>query len=201
MAAVGRRHLDRSRGKRPGSIFCALDDLPELGIRIVRVRQVGLVGQQQLGHHAARGLGAVGLGLDLHAGRRRADAARGQHALALDLDHADAAIAVRPVAGLGRVAQMRQLDVVAAAGAEDRLARADVDLLAVDEEGVGLACVGAHVHPSRLSPRKAGAHTTARRIAKLVPAFAGTTAESLPLRHHHHVPRLGQFIGEILQHA
>ena len=42
------------------------------------------------------------------------------------------------VAGLGRVAQMRQLDVEAARGAEDRLALADVDLLVVDEEGVGL---------------------------------------------------------------
>ena len=68
---------------------------------------LGLVGDQQFGDHLARGLGAVGLGLDLHAGRRLADAARGQHALAFDLDHADAAIAVGAIAGLGRVAQMR----------------------------------------------------------------------------------------------
>ncbi len=59
----------------------------------------------------ARGLGAVGLRLDLHARRGRADAARGQHALAFDLDHADAAVAVRPIAGLGRVAQMRDASI------------------------------------------------------------------------------------------
>src|SRR5664279_2710253 len=63
-----------------------------------------LVTDQQLGHHFARGLGAVGLRLDLHAGRRLADAACRQHALALDLDHADAAIAVGAITGLGRVA-------------------------------------------------------------------------------------------------
>src|SRR5262249_55497805 len=82
--------------------------------------------------------GAVGLRLDLHAGRRRADAARREHALALDLDHADAAVAVGAIAGLGRVAQMRQLDVEPARGAKDGLARADVDLAVVDEEGLRL---------------------------------------------------------------
>ena len=38
---------------------------------------------------------------DLHAGRWRADAARGEHALTFDLDHADAAIAVGAIARLG----------------------------------------------------------------------------------------------------
>ena len=71
-------------------------------------------------------------------GGGRANARRGEHALALDLDHAHAAIAVRPIAGLRRVAEVRQLDVEAARGAEDRLAFADVDLAVVDEEGVGL---------------------------------------------------------------
>ena len=36
-------------------------DLPELGIRIVRDFARRLIGQQQLRHHLARGLGAVGL--------------------------------------------------------------------------------------------------------------------------------------------
>ena len=155
----GARHFDRSRlGKRPASMLLALGDLPELGVRIVRVRRcVRLVGDQQLGDHAARGLGAVGLGLDLHAGRRRADAACGEHALALDLDHADAAVAVRPIAGLRRVAQMRQLDVVAARGAEDRLALADVDLLVVHGEGVGRGrcALAAHLSAARCARRRA----------------------------------------------
>src|SRR5436189_103583 len=48
-------------------------------------------------------------------------------------------------AGLGQVAQVRQLDSEAARGAEDRLASADVDLAPVDAEGVGLAArVSAH---------------------------------------------------------
>ena len=61
--------------------------------------------------------------------RRGADAARGKHALALDLDHADAAIAVGAVAGLGRVAEVRQLDALAARDLEDGLARTCLDFL------------------------------------------------------------------------
>ncbi len=149
VAAVGLRHLDRlALGEAAGLDLLALGDLPQLGIRIVRVRLIRLIGHQQLGHHAARGRGAVGVGLHLHAGRRRADAACRQHALALDLDHADAAVAVRPIAGLRRVAQVRQLDVEPARGAEDGLARADVDLALVDEEGVGLRVAHLIAHRS-----------------------------------------------------
>src|SRR6185437_7350727 len=129
VAAVRLRHDDRlAPGEAPGLDLLALDDLPELAVGIVGVSLIRLVGEQQFRDHAARGLGALGLGLHLHAGRRRAQATRGQHALALDLDHADAAVAVRPVAGLRRVAQVRQLDVEAARGAEDGFAVADVDL-------------------------------------------------------------------------
>ena len=139
VAAVRRWHLDRlAPGEAAGLDLLALRDLPKLGIGIVRVRLIRLVGHEEFGDHATRGGGALGLRLHLHAGCRRADAARRQHALAFDLDHADAAIAVRPVAGLGRVAQVRQLDVEAARGAEDRLAGADIHLAVVDEEGVGL---------------------------------------------------------------
>ena len=112
-------------------------NFPELGIRIVGDVAGRLVGQQQLRHHLARGLGAVGGGLDLHAGRRVADAACRQHPLALDLDHADPAIAVRPVAGFRRIAQMRQLDAEPARGVEDGLAGADIDFAVVDQKGVG----------------------------------------------------------------
>ena len=112
-------------------------DLPQFGIGIVRMGAIRLIGQKQFGHHPARGLGAVGLGLDLHARRGVADAACGEHALAFDLDHADAAIAVRPVAGFRQIAQVRQLDAEPARGAEDGLAVANVDLAVVDGEGVG----------------------------------------------------------------
>ena len=112
---------------------------PELRLRIVRYVLRRLIGQQQLDNHPARGFCTVTLRLDLHAGRRGADAACRQHAFAFDLHHADAAVAVGAIAGLRRVAQVRQLDAEAARGAEDRLAGADVDLATIDAEGVGLA--------------------------------------------------------------
>ena len=109
MAAVGRRRRARGKAARPR---CSVGRRSSrIRVRIVRDILCGgwSVSSSSTTIRRAR-LGAVGLGLDLHAGRRRADAARGQHALALDLDHADAAIAVGAVAGLGRIAQMRKLD-------------------------------------------------------------------------------------------
>ena len=100
---------------------------------------VGLVRDEQFEHHFPRRPGAVRRRLHLHAGRRRADAACGEHALALDLDHAGAAIAVRAVARLGRVAQMRDVGAVALRDLPDGLARARVHFLAVEREGDGVA--------------------------------------------------------------
>src|SRR5262249_1509383 len=189
MAAVG-----GERGAAWKSARChalPVGGLPEFRLRIVRHVLGRLVGEQQLDHHTARGLGAMGLRLDLHARRGRADAACRQHALALDLHHADAAVAVGAITGLGRVAQMRQLDAEAARGAEDGLAGADVDLAIVDAEGVRLtAWMVAHrfTEPVPSSPRGAPRdtrvagtplrgpivrHTQASGI--WVPAFAGTT--------------------------
>src|SRR5580704_8990982 len=137
VAAVGLRHFGRlALGKAAGHGLEPPHGLPKLGIRIVRDFDRRLIGKQKLGDHLARGLGAVGLRLHFHARRRRAQAACRKHALALDLDHADAAIAVSPVAGLRRKAQMRQLDVEPARGAKDRLAGANVDLAFVDGERI-----------------------------------------------------------------
>src|SRR5262249_47425522 len=139
---------------------------PEFRLRIVRDVLGRLVGQQQLDHHAARGLGAVGLRLDFHAGRRRADAARCKHALAFDLHHADAAVPIGAIAGLGQVAQVRELDVEAARGTKDRLAGADVDFAAVDAEGVGFpAWVCVHRLTISLRPHRPrrGLHPLLRR--------------------------------------
>ncbi len=66
---------------------------------------------------------------------RLADAARRQHALAFDLDHAGAAIAVGAIAGLGRITQMRNLDAFALGDLPDRLAFMRVDLTAIEHEG------------------------------------------------------------------
>ena len=133
----------RASGSGPASSFMRVDDLPEFGIRIVRDLASPADRSSSSSATILRAVLARSVcGLDLHAGRRRADAACGQHALALDLDHADAAIAVGAIAGLRRVAQMRQLDAEPARGAEDGFAVADVDLAVVDHEGlaVGRPC-------------------------------------------------------------
>ena len=52
-----------------------------------------------------------------------ADAGGGQHPLALDLDHAGAAVAVGAVARLGQPAQMRDVDALALRHLPDGLAR------------------------------------------------------------------------------
>src|SRR5205823_5346618 len=143
VAAVGNRR--GVAGKPAHDDILPLRGLPEFRLRIARHVLGRLIGKQQLQHHATRRLCAIGLRLDLHAGRRRTDAACCEHALAFDLHHADATVAVGAVAGLGQVAQVGQLDSEAARGAEDRLASADLNLAPVDAEGVGLAArVSAH---------------------------------------------------------
>ena len=64
-----------------------------------------------------------------------ADAACRQHALAFDLDHAGAAIAVGAVAGLRRVAQMRDVDAFALGDLPDGLAVMRMHLAPVEREG------------------------------------------------------------------
>ena len=83
----------------------------------------GLVGDQQLEHHAPRRGRAFRGGVHHHALARGADAGGGQHPLALDLDHAGAAIAVGAVARLGRIAEMRDLDTEPMRDLPDGLAR------------------------------------------------------------------------------
>src|SRR5262249_62210264 len=96
MAAVGRRALVAREPSAAVDVL-ALDGLPELRVGIVRKLLAGLIGEQQLGDHAASGLGPISLRLHLHAGRRHADAACRQYALAFDLNHADAAVSRPPI--------------------------------------------------------------------------------------------------------
>src|SRR6202035_1052042 len=70
----------------------------------------------------------------LHADAGRALAGRRQHALALDLDHAGAAIAVGPVVRFGRMAQMRNFMALALCNLPDGLAVDGLDLLAIEFE-------------------------------------------------------------------
>src|SRR5690606_28180581 len=106
MRAVG-RGLRCACGEAAFGEVAAPRGLPEFGFRVARRVLRRLVGYEQLQHHVARSFRTVGLGVDLHAGRGRTDATRGEHALAFDFNHAYAAIAVGPVARLRRVAEVR----------------------------------------------------------------------------------------------
>ena len=99
-------------GKRLSLDVEPVGPLPEARIRVVRRGALGLVADQQFEDQLARRLGALAGGMHLHARGRAADARGGEHALALDLDHAGAAIAVGAVARLRQPAQMRDLDAV-----------------------------------------------------------------------------------------
>ena len=132
MAAVGLGAM--ALAEAAGDDVHAVGPGPEFRLRIVRGLARRLVGHQEFEHHLARGLGALGDGLHLHAFARLADAARGQHALALDLDHAGAAIAVGAVAGLRRIAKMRDLGAQALGHLPDGLAFERLDFLAVEDE-------------------------------------------------------------------
>ncbi len=63
------------------------------------VARLGQVGKQHFEHHVLALHRARAVGMHLHAGGRGAAAAWRQHALAVDLDHAGAAVAIGPVAG------------------------------------------------------------------------------------------------------
>src|SRR3984893_16199347 len=120
---------------RPEPAFGHLDLLgpvPEFRIRIVRGFTRRLVGDQKLHHHLLRRDRARARRFHLHADARRPLAGGRQHALALDLDHAGAAIAVGPIVGLRRIAQMRDFAALPLGDLPDGLAVNGLDLLAVE---------------------------------------------------------------------
>src|ERR1700722_517391 len=123
-----------SRGKAAFRHLDLFRPMPEFRIRIVRCLACRLIGDQKLHHHLLRGDRARAFRLHLHADARRALAGRRQYALALDLDHAGAAIAVRPVVRRGRITQMRNVAALAFGHLPDGLARIGLDLLAVEFE-------------------------------------------------------------------
>ena len=116
-------------------------------------------------------------GLHLHALGRRAAAAGGQRALARDLHHAGAAVAVGAQAVA--VAQVRDLHAVALRSLQDGFARMGGDGLAVQlESHAGLRCGrsqhGAHGFTPQCMqtlPRNASRHRTCANPARSMACF------------------------------
>ncbi len=101
-----------------------LGPVPELGHPVGGIFARRLIGKQELHDHATRLHRPLARRLHHHVRRRLADARGGQHALALDLDHASAAVAVGAVARLGQPAEMRNVDSFALGDLPYGLARA-----------------------------------------------------------------------------
>ena len=136
VAGVEQRHLGaRPRREATGRDALRRGHVPEMARAVVRFLAGGLVGEQELDHHGARLDGALACRAHYHPLRGRTDARGGEHPLALDLDHAGAAVAVRAVAGRVLVAEMRDACALAARHLPDGLAGGGRDLAAVEREG------------------------------------------------------------------
>ena len=121
-------------GKARGFDPLDLGPMPERRDTVGRILLRRLVGEQELHDHAARLDGTFGRRLHHHVGRRLADAGGSQNALAIDLDHAGAAIAIGTVTGLRQPAKMRDVDALALGNLPYGFARPRSDDLAVDGE-------------------------------------------------------------------
>jgi hypothetical protein len=129
--------------------------LPGIEFRVELVDALRHVGGQQLDNHLLRAHGPLAVRGHLHAGGGRAAAGRREHALALDLDHAGAAVAVGPEARL--VAEARDLDAQAVRDLEDGLAGRRGHVRAVQAERDRVRCdgrIGRGVHIVSITRRR-----------------------------------------------
>src|SRR5262249_15489518 len=129
-----------------------------------------------------------------------------EHALALDLDHAGAAVAVRAIGRRGGVAEMGDGDVVALRHLPDGLALASFDLGAVDGEldrahrtiptsagkcfmtdvtAFGAACPSPQIDASRMAT-----DSSLRSFSSQLLFIISFTAFSVPARQGVHWPQL-----------
>ena len=136
MAAIGSGGV---AGREPAARHLqALGPLPQTRPGIVRGFPGGLVRHQQLKHHPARIPRPLAVRAHLHAGGRTPDARCGQHALSLHFHHARATVAIRPVARLRVVAQVRDHRPLPLGHLPEGLA-GRLHLLAVEGKPDGLA--------------------------------------------------------------
>ena len=176
LASVGQRS---TLGKRLSVTPVRSAQAQNFEVGSCEVARGGLVGDEQLHHHLLRLMGALARRLHLHADGRLAHAGGGEHALALDLHHAGAAIAVRPVAGLRRVAEMRDVGAEPLRHLPDRLAGARLDLRAVELEGDGLAHKVHSLWTSASHPSSGVRRNALPRESVTTLVFAAPAAKSL----------------------
>src|SRR5208282_320365 len=177
---------------------------PELGLGVVRGRTRRLVGHEQLHHHLARRLGALGAGRDHHPRCGLADAGGGEHALALDFHHAGAAIAVGAVVRIGLPAEVRDFVAEAIGHLPDGLAGSGLDLAPIHREldrlahakssrkylntlssGLGAAWPRPQIEASRIAAESSSSSFSSHRGRSI-----SLTAFSVPTRQGVHWPQL-----------
>ena len=144
---------DAVGGEAGGVDALSLGPVPEFGDAVGGVLSRRLVREQKLHDHAARLHGAIGRGLHHHVGCGLADAGRCQSALALDLDHTGAAIAISAIAGFRQPAQMRDVDALALSHLPNGFAGPGAHNLAVDGEEQ-LVCHDLIVSLSSIDPAR-----------------------------------------------
>ena len=115
---------------------------PESGRRVVRVRSRRLVGDEQFHDHAPGVRGALAGRSHDHAVGRRSDTGGREDALAVDLHHAGAAVAVRPVARFGAMAEVWNFYAHPIGDLPDGFAGLGVDRRAVERETNGFIRCG-----------------------------------------------------------
>ena len=128
MREVGRRLRPRLEARHAD----VQPSLPVVQLRVELVNPLRHVRGQHFDHQLLRMHRARAVARDFHPRRRCAAARWRQHALALDLDHAGAAIAVGAHAFL--VAKMRNVDAVALRRLDDRLTALGAELDTVQEK-------------------------------------------------------------------
>ena len=144
MAVVQQRDMILFHRRKPAvGDAVQIGHVPQMRRAVMRLLPLRLVRHQQLGHHRPRLHRAFRGGPDHHPLRGLADARGRQGALALDLDHAGAAVAVRAIARRRLVAEMRDHQPAAVGDLPDRQALRRVDLGPVKREtdGLGHGCL------------------------------------------------------------
>ena len=147
-----------------------LAPLPERRRRIGRGIARGHVGLQQFEDHRPRLFNALAGGLHHHAGHRLTDTGSGEGAFALDFAQARPAVAIRPVAGCIKVAEVRNARALALGDLPEAFAGRRLDFAAIEHEtdrlahgadsgknfsrlatGFGAACPRPQIEPCRMT--------------------------------------------------